>query len=97
MALAPLDELMLAKFRALPGVPLGLSYDSTLRAYFIIRSGVASDPSTPISFYMHVTFDNEGLDEGMIDYRFRKLFILESVATEAMPWSEAARIWAETP
>lgn len=97
MSQAPIDELLLAKFRAFPGVLPGLSYDATLRAYFILRSGVMEDKDVPISFYMHTTFDNLALPEGMIDYRMRHMFILESAATNADPWSAAARTWALTP
>ncbi len=96
MALAPLDELMLAKFRAFPGVTPGQSYDATFREYFIIRSGAASDPETPLSFYMHLLFDNLALPECSADCRFRYLFILESAATDAMSWADAARIWASS-
>lgn len=96
MSQASIDSLLLAKFRAFPGVTAGQSYDATLRQYFILRSGISSDPTTPLSFYMHALFDTLALQEGTLDYRFRQMFILESAATDANSWADAARIWALT-
>lgn len=85
------------KYEAEPGVPAGLAFDELERKYFQVRSGLPDDPATPKADYMHELFDNLGIEYGNLDYRQRKMFILESAATEDDGWQDAAHIWANTP
>lgn len=97
MSLTSLSALFRAKYQAYPGVPTGLTFDDLERTYFQVRSGLAANPRTPKVDYMHTLFDNLSIEPGEPEYRQRKMFILESGATEEEGWLDAARIWAQTP
>ena len=97
MPVTSLSDKLRVKYEAEPGVDTGQPFADLERQYFQVRSGLPANPNTPKSEYMHKLFDDLALPEGRLDYRQRHMFILESAATNADGWQDAAHIWADTP